>query len=95
MGVYDEPDIVAMTQHAIAQGYADKTQLVAGGWSQGGYLSFLSSVRNGAHGFGWRFRGVIAGAGITDWDSLVLTSDVGYMQAQTAGGSMWIWRRPT
>jgi dipeptidyl aminopeptidase/acylaminoacyl peptidase len=27
MGIYDEPDIVAMTQYAISQGYADKTQL--------------------------------------------------------------------
>ncbi|KAE8447404.1 hypothetical protein EG329_010818 [Mollisiaceae sp. DMI_Dod_QoI] len=89
VGIYDEPDIVAMTQHAIEEGYADKTQLVAGGWSQGGHLSFLASVRNGTHGFGWRFKGVIAGAGVTDWDSLILTSDVGYMQAQSAGGSPW------
>lgn len=85
--VTDEPDIVAMTQQAIKLGFADKHLLIAGGWSQGGYLSYLSAVRNGAHGFGWQFKGVIAGAGITDWDTLALTSDVGYMQAQTAGGS--------
>ncbi|RDW56904.1 hypothetical protein BP5796_12971 [Coleophoma crateriformis] len=89
MGIYDEVDVVAMTQYAVQQGYADKNKLLAGGWSQGGYLAFLLSVRNGRHGFGWQFKGLIAGAGVTDWDSLVLASDVGYMQAQLAGGSPW------
>jgi dipeptidyl aminopeptidase/acylaminoacyl peptidase len=88
-GMYDEPDIVAMTQHAIDEGYADKTRLVAGGWSQGGYLSYLSAVRNGAHGFGWRFQGIFAGAGVTEWDSMSLTSDIGYQQAEDAGGEIW------
>ncbi len=64
MGVYDEPDIIAMIQHAIELGYADKTRLVAAGWSQGGHLAYLSAVRNGTHGFGWQFRGIVAGAGV-------------------------------
>ncbi|KAK1759456.1 Alpha/Beta hydrolase protein [Echria macrotheca] len=89
VGLYDEPDIVAMVQNAVMLGYADKSRLMIAGWSQGGHLSFLSAVRNGIHGFGWRFRGAIAGAGITDWDSMALMSDVGYMQAQTAGGAPW------
>jgi dipeptidyl aminopeptidase/acylaminoacyl peptidase len=89
MGVYDEPDIVAMTHHAIEKGLADRDRLLVGGWSQGGHLSYLSSVRNGAHGLGWRFKGAIAGAGVTDWDSLVLTSDIGYVQGETAGDAMW------
>lgn len=89
IGLYDEPDIVAMVQDAIVRGYADKSRLVVAGWSQGGHLSFLSAVRNGAHGLGWRFCGAIAGAGVTDWEALALTSDVGYMQAQTVGGAPW------
>ncbi|KAL1892779.1 hypothetical protein Sste5346_006862 [Sporothrix stenoceras] len=90
MGVYDEPDIVAIVQHAIDRGYADPARLVVGGWSQGGYLSYLSAVRNGAHGLGWRFCGAIAGAGITDWDSMMLTSDVGARyEAQFAGSTPW------
>jgi len=89
LGIYDEPDIVAMVQYAITQGYADSDNLVAGGWSQGGHLAYLSAVRNGAHGFGWRFKGIIAGAGITDWEALILTSDLGYFQAQIAGASPW------
>jgi len=89
MGLYDEPDVVAVVQHAIEQGYADKSRLVVGGWSQGGYLSYLSAVRNGIHGLGWRFRAVIAGAGVSDWDSMTLVSDIGYSQGQHAGGVPW------
>ncbi|KAK3937898.1 Alpha/Beta hydrolase protein [Diplogelasinospora grovesii] len=89
MGIYDEPDVVAMTQAAIEQGFIDGEKLVAGGWSQGGHLSYLSAVRNGKHGFGWKFRGIVAGAGVTDWDSMVLTSDIGYSQAALAGNALW------
>jgi len=89
LGMYDEPDIIAMVQHAITEGYADSDNLVAAGWSQGGHLAYLSSVRNGAHGFGWRFKGIIAGAGISDWDTLILASDLGYFQAQITGASPW------
>ncbi|KAI1847613.1 hypothetical protein JX266_006465 [Neoarthrinium moseri] len=89
MGLYDEPDIVAMTQHAIELGLANKQRLVVGGWSQGGYLSYLSAVRNGTHGLGWRFSGAICGAGVTDWDAMAMTSDIGYEQAQFAGHAPW------
>ncbi|KAH8887243.1 putative acylamino-acid-releasing enzyme [Thozetella sp. PMI_491] len=89
MGIYDEPDIVALTQAAIDARCADPARLIAGGWSQGGHLAYLSAVRNGAHGLGWRFRGIIAGAGVTDWDTMVLTSDVGLWQAQAAGAAPW------
>lgn len=89
MGVYDEPDVVATTTHAVTQGFADKSRLVVGGWSQGGYLSYLSAVRNGTHGLGWRFNGVIAGAGVTDWDAMSITSDIGYLEAQMGGGAPW------
>jgi dipeptidyl aminopeptidase/acylaminoacyl peptidase len=89
MGLYDEPDIVAMTQAAIDERLADPERLMAGGWSQGGHLAYLSAVRNGAHGLGWRFRGIIAGAGVTHWDTMVLTSDIGLWQAQLAGAAPW------
>ncbi|KAI9683539.1 MAG: hypothetical protein M1822_006079 [Bathelium mastoideum] len=76
-GIYDYSDIITITQHAIDQGFADKERLVVGGWSQGGFLTGLCSVRNGAHGHGWRFKAAIAGAGIYDSDAMALTSDLG------------------
>ena len=76
-GIYDYSDIITMTQHAIELGHADKNRLLVGGWSQGGFLTFVCSVRNGLHGHGWKFKASIAGAGICDSDTMALTSDMG------------------
>jgi dipeptidyl aminopeptidase/acylaminoacyl peptidase len=89
VGKYDYEDIITITDHAIKQGLADLDRLVVAGWSQGGYLSYLSSVRNGQHGHGWNFKAVISGAGVTDWDSVILSSDMGYMGAVMAHGKPW------
>ncbi|KAH8694861.1 putative acylamino-acid-releasing enzyme [Talaromyces proteolyticus] len=89
MGIYDEPDIVAMTQYAITQNLADPSRLIVAGKSQGGFLSYLMSVRNGTHGLGWRFQAAIACAGVTDWDTMTMTSDIGYKEASMAGGAPW------
>ncbi|KAI8628540.1 Alpha/Beta hydrolase protein [Xylariaceae sp. FL1651] len=82
-----------MIQYAITQGLVDRSKLIIAGWSQGGYLAYLSAVRNGTHEFGWRFAGAVAGAGVTDWDSMTMSSDLGYFQAQLAGGSSWSLER--
>jgi dipeptidyl aminopeptidase/acylaminoacyl peptidase len=89
MGVYDAPDIIAMTQHAITQNLVDPSRLLVAGKSQGGYLSYLLSVRNGAHGLGWRFQAAIATAGVTDWDAMTMSSDIGYIEAGMAGEAPW------
>ena len=77
LGVYDYSDVIALTQCAIDQGYADKERLLVGGWSQGGFLTNLCSVRNGLHDGDWRFRAAVPGAGICDIDAMALTSDLG------------------
>lgn len=88
-GLYDYADVVTITQHAIEQGFADSNRLIVGGWSQGGYLSYLASVRNGLHEYGWKFKGAIAGAGVSDWDSMILTSDLTPLEAALAGIEPW------
>lgn len=77
LGVYDYSDVIALTQCAIDHGYADKERLLVGGWSQGGFLTNLCSVRNGLHGGGWRFQAAVPGASICDIDAMALTSDLG------------------
>lgn len=47
-----------------------------GGWSQGGFLTKLCSVRNGSHDGGWRFQAAITGSGFCDIDSIALGSPV-------------------
>ena len=77
VGNYDHADVISVTQNAIEKGYADRDKLLVAGWSQGGMLTFLCSVRNGLHNYGWRFNASIPGAGICDSDSMALTSDLG------------------
>ena len=76
-GTCDYADVISITDSAISQGFADKSRLLVGGYSQGGFLTYLCSVRNGLHGLGWRFNAGVAGAGICDLDSLCGTSEEG------------------
>ncbi|KAK5111241.1 hypothetical protein LTR62_005269 [Meristemomyces frigidus] len=89
-GKLDYADVIAQTNAAVEQGYADKDRLVVGGWSQGGFLSYLCSVRNGTHGLGWEFKASIPGAGMTELDTMALTSDVGFWEAELLSvGAPW------
>jgi dipeptidyl aminopeptidase/acylaminoacyl peptidase len=69
-GTVDYDDIINMVQHGIDEGLIDPEKIVVGGWSQGGFLSYLCAVRNGeklANGKerSWRFKAAICGAGVT------------------------------
>ena len=88
-GTVEYDDTITLTDHAIKEGYADKDNLLIAGWSQGGFLSFIASVRNGMHGKGWKFKAAIPGAGISEADAMILTSDIGFVQANLAGTPMW------
>ena len=89
-GTVDYDDTITLTAHAIKEGLADKDNLLIAGWSQGGFLSYLAAVRNGLHGQGWNFRAAIPGAGVSDWATMVSTSDVGgSYQAAFAGKALW------
>ncbi|KAJ6781746.1 hypothetical protein PWT90_08206 [Aphanocladium album] len=80
-------DVISITNNAVQRGYADGKKLLVGGWSMGGLLTYMCSVRNGQHGLGWHFNAAIAGAGICDMDSLALASDLGAsVLAELSGG---------
>ncbi len=88
-GTVDYDDTITLTDHAIKEGCADKDNLIIAGWSQGGFLSFIASVRNGMHGKGWKFKAAIPGAGVAEADTMILTSDIGNVQAELAGKPIW------
>jgi dipeptidyl aminopeptidase/acylaminoacyl peptidase len=90
-GKYDYADVVAITDNAIKKGFADPRKLIVGGWSQGGLLTYLCSVRNGLHGLGWWFNAAIAGAGVCDIESLALTADLGSTYEIELAGGDTIW----
>ena len=83
LGKWDYEDVIAATQHAIESGYADKDRLIVGGSSHGGFLAYLCSVRNGDHGFGWKYKASIPVSGVSDNDTMSLTSFVGEMPSHS------------
>lgn len=84
MGTVDYGDTIAVLNAAIAQGIVDPDRVAIGGWSQGGFLSYLAVTRSG-----FKFRGAVCGAGVVDWDMLTLTSDAYWFEADITGGSPW------
>jgi dipeptidyl aminopeptidase/acylaminoacyl peptidase len=90
-GIYDYADVITITDNAIKKGFADPKKLMVGGWSQGGLLTYLCSVRNGLHGLGWRFNAAIAGAGVCDTESLAITADLGSTYEVELAGGHTIW----
>lgn len=84
MGVHDYSDVITLVKEGVSRGLIDENRVIIGGWSQGGFLSYLSYTRDA-----FKFRGVICGAGVTDWDMMTMTSDVPFFQADFAGTEPW------
>ncbi|KAK4501701.1 hypothetical protein PRZ48_007510 [Zasmidium cellare] len=86
-GQGDYEDIITSTQNAVEMGYADKNRLIVGGVSQGAFLSYLASVKNGMHGHGWKFQAAIPVSGVCNTDAMALTSDLGgTLEPELCGG---------
>lgn len=84
MGTTDYSDVVTMLKYCISQKWIDEGRVMIGGWSQGGFLSYLAVTRKG-----FQFRGAICGAGVSDWDALCITSDKKFFEAELRGGAPW------
>jgi len=63
-------DVDAATTEAIARGWADPKRLAMFGWSAGGFMTSWTVTQTG------RYRVAIEGAGITEWLSFIMSSDV-------------------
>ena len=85
MGKKDYEDTITITKAVIREGLVDPNRVAIGGWSQGGFLSYLSAVREGQ----FQFRAAICGAGVTDWDMLINSSDFLVLEQELAGGAPW------
>lgn len=84
IGTVDYSDTIAVLQAGITKGIVDPDRVAIGGWSQGGFLSYLAATRSE-----FKFRGAVCGAGVVDWDMLTLTSDAYWFEADMTGGSPW------
>jgi dipeptidyl aminopeptidase/acylaminoacyl peptidase len=63
-------DVDAATTEAIAQGWADPKRLAIFGWSAGGFMTSWTVTQTA------RYRAAVEGAGITEWLSFIMSSDV-------------------
>ncbi|KAJ5097255.1 WD40-like Beta Propeller [Penicillium angulare] len=84
MGIFDYADCITMLNEAIQQSFVDASRVLVGGWSQGGFLSYLTVTRPD-----FQFRGAICGAGVSDWDSMAMSSDAYWFERDLAGGAPW------
>jgi dipeptidyl aminopeptidase/acylaminoacyl peptidase len=91
LGVGDAWDVLSGVDALIAKGLVDKDRVGVMGWSQGGYISaFLGTSTS-------RFKAVSVGAGISDWTTYYVNTDITPFTRQYLGATPWddpdIYRR--
>lgn len=84
MGTTDYSDVVDMLKHCISKSLIDESRVMIGGWSQGGFLSYLAVTRKD-----FVFKAAICGAGVSDWPMMCMTSDLYRFESELAGGAPW------
>jgi dipeptidyl aminopeptidase/acylaminoacyl peptidase len=83
LGVGDYADVISGVDYLIAQGYVDKDRVGAMGWSEGGYISaFITASSN-------RFKAVSVGAGISDWMTYYVNTDITPFTRQYLHATPW------
>jgi dipeptidyl aminopeptidase/acylaminoacyl peptidase len=83
LGVGDMWDVMSGVDALIARGIVDPDKLGAMGWSQGGYISaFLTTHTD-------RFKAISVGAGISDWTTYYVSTDITPFTPQYLGATPW------
>jgi dipeptidyl aminopeptidase/acylaminoacyl peptidase len=83
LGVGDYWDVISGVDHLIGQGIADPKRVGAMGWSQGGYISAFITT------FSDRFKAVSVGAGISDWMTYYVNTDIQPFTRQYLMATPW------
>ncbi|KAJ5511856.1 WD40-like Beta Propeller [Penicillium expansum] len=84
MGKFDYTDCIDILRNCIDKGLVDSSRVAIGGWSNGGFLSYLAVTRDD-----FQFRAAVCGAGIVDWDVMTMTSDAYWLDIDLTGGAPW------
>jgi dipeptidyl aminopeptidase/acylaminoacyl peptidase len=71
LGVGDAWDVLSGIDYLIKEGMADPARVGTMGWSQGGYISAFLTTHDSA-----RFKAVSVGAGISDWMTYYVNTDI-------------------
>jgi dipeptidyl aminopeptidase/acylaminoacyl peptidase len=83
LGLGDYQDVISGVDHLIGQGIVDRARVGAMGWSQGGYISaFITTYSD-------RFKAVSVGAGISDWMTYYVNTDIHPFTRQYLKATPW------
>ncbi len=83
LGVGDDWDVISGVDALVAQGFVDKDRVGAMGWSEGGYISAFITASSD------RFKAVSVGAGISDWMTYYVNTDITPFTRQYLQSTPW------
>jgi dipeptidyl aminopeptidase/acylaminoacyl peptidase len=83
LGLGDYDDVISGVDALIARGIADPDRVVAMGWSEGGYISAFITT------YSTRFKAVSVGAGISDWMTYYVNTDIHPFTRQYLKATPW------
>jgi len=84
LGIGDAWDVISGVDYLVAQGIADNDRVGTMGWSQGGYISAFLTTHDSA-----RFKAVSVGAGISDWTTYYVNTDIHPFTRQYLKATPW------
>ncbi len=83
LGTGDYADVISGVDALVERGLADPERVGVMGWSQGGYISAFCTT------YSDRFRAVSVGAGISDWMTYYVNTDIHPFTRMYLGGTPW------
>jgi len=84
LGIGDAWDVMSGIDYLVGQGLVDNARVGAMGWSQGGYISAFLTTHDSA-----RFRAISVGAGISDWMTYYVNTDIHPFTRQYLKATPW------
>ena len=84
LGVGDAWDVLSGVDSLIAKGLVDPDRVGTMGWSQGGYISAFLATHDAA-----RFKAISVGAGISDWMTYYVNTDIHPFTRQYLKATPW------
>ncbi|HLW97407.1 MAG TPA: S9 family peptidase [Candidatus Acidoferrales bacterium] len=83
LGVGDYADVISGVDFLIGKGWVDRDRVGAMGWSEGGYISAFITASSD------RFKAVSVGAGISDWMTYYVNTDIHPFTRQYLHATPW------
>ncbi len=84
LGIGDAWDVLTGIDALVSQGLVDQDRVGSMGWSQGGYISAFLTTRHSA-----RFKALSVGAGISDWMTYYVNTDIHPFTRQYLKATPW------